>query len=90
MGRFSMTRSNIAITALSLIALIFISISANNCGRGNRSGVDMVIVDTSFIENSKDSVTEKPAKTVKKNKAPKSQKTPAPPSSRNYLDEPVD
>lgn len=68
MGKFTMSRSNLAITALSAVALLFIGLASTRCGRNSNPPQVEVVADTAHVEHHE-------PKTSKKSKSKKSKKS---------------
>lgn len=90
MGRFTMTRANVSLTALSLVVLLLIGMAAAQCGRGTPRGtVAVVVVDTVGPDTGALKKFAAPRRRVKKKHSGDSvaPRKPRRPSSRDYLDD---
>ena len=87
-----MSRANVSILALTLIVVMFLGIAASKCGRNHPSdAVTKIVADSTATaaDSSKVSPERKKARR-QKNKTAGKKETRREPSSRRYLDEPVD
>lgn len=95
MKKFSLTRPNVVLCALSVIVLLILGLSAPKCNRGGiKSPQTVILTDTVFADSTFSDSTTTDLKTQKskrgRSKKEKIKKPTVKPSSRNYRDERID
>lgn len=89
MSRFTMTKAMVAATSLGIFMLLVVGLFAARCRRP-APVAPVVVIDTVAIDSATHAPRKPRAKKPRKSSGTtKRTKSPTPPTSRNYLDEPA-